>query len=44
MMAEDERCPCHGKTEVGLALPYAAFAFSIPVLAILALIIVWVLA
>jgi hypothetical protein len=33
-------CPCHGKTEAELARPYALFAFSLPVLALVALLIV----
>lgn len=37
---EDERCPCHGKTEAELAMPYALFVFSLPVLALVALLIV----
>ena len=39
--AEDQPCPCHGKTEAQLAMPYALFAFSLPVLALVALLIVW---
>jgi hypothetical protein len=38
-----ERCQCHNKTEAELAAPYAAFAFSLPVLAALVLIVVWAL-
>lgn len=41
--AEGEECPCHGKTEAEIAAPYAAFAFALPVLAVLALIVVAVL-
>jgi hypothetical protein len=40
---EDQPCACHGKTEAELAMPYALFAFSLPVLALLALLIVWLL-
>jgi hypothetical protein len=42
--AEDMPCPCHGKTEAQLAAPYAAFAFSLPLLAIVALILMAVFA
>lgn len=35
-----EPCPCHGKTEAELAMPYALFAFSLPVLALVAVILV----
>lgn len=41
--AEELPCPCHGKTEAQLAAPYAAFALSIPLLAIIALIVAVVL-
>lgn len=34
-----ERCSCHGKTEAELARPYALFVFSLPVLALVALIV-----
>jgi len=37
--AEDLPCPCHGKTEAELAAPYALFAFSLPVFALVALLI-----
>jgi uncharacterized Tic20 family protein len=41
--AEDQPCPCHGKNEAQLAMPYALFAFSLPVLALAGLLIVWLL-
>lgn len=39
----DEVCECHGKTEAEIALPYALFAFSLPVLAIVGALIGWAL-
>ena len=41
MTTADEPCSCHGKTEAQLAAPYALFAFSLPVLALAALLIAW---
>lgn len=39
----DQRCECHGKTEAELAAPYAAFVYGFAVLAIVAVIFMWVI-
>jgi hypothetical protein len=39
---EGPRCRCHGKTEAELARPYALFAFSLPLVALVALLIFWI--
>lgn len=41
--AENQPCPCHDKTEAELAVPYALFVFSLPVLALAALLMLWLL-
>jgi hypothetical protein len=38
--SEDQPCPCHGKTEAQIAMPYALFVFSLPVITLVALLIV----
>jgi hypothetical protein len=37
------RCPCHNKTEAEMAMPYALFAFALPLLAIVGALIGWAL-
>jgi hypothetical protein len=36
---EGERCLCHGKTEVELAMPYALFSFGLPLIVVVILLI-----
>lgn len=37
--AENRPCPCHDKTEAEMAFPYALFAFSLPLVALIAAVV-----
>lgn len=41
--AEEQPCPCHGKTEAETAAPYALLAISLPVIAVMISFTLWLM-